>query len=159
MGAEFGQQEEWDHDKQISWKQLDDPLNKGISTLVGDLNRLYSNLPALHELDCEEQGFEWIDGSDKDQSVVSFIRRAKDSDEFVVFVCNFTPVVREKYKLGVPKPGKYLEIFNSDSSFYHGSDVGNGSEVEAFVNPKHGQPCSLNLTLPPLAGLIFRPKG
>lgn len=158
MGGEFGQREEWDHDEQISWEQLKDPMHKGISMLVRDLNRKYKELPALHEQDCEGAGFTWIDCSDKEQSIVSFIRRAQDPDDFVVFVCNFTPMVRENYQLGVPKPGKYTEIFNSDSSYYQGSDVGNASEVEAFVNPKHGQSCSLALTIPPLAALILRPK-
>jgi 1,4-alpha-glucan branching enzyme len=158
MGAEFGQRDEWDHDKQIQWEQLGDPLHKGVSTLVKDLNRIYREQPALHQLDCEERGFSWIDCSDRNQSIVSFIRRAADPDDFVVFVCNFTPVVRERYELGVPKPGKYSEIFNSDSSYYRGSDVGNASEAEAFVNPKHGQSCSLTLTIPPLAALILRPK-
>lgn len=158
MGAEFGQQEEWNHDTQISWPQLDDPLSKGISTLVKDLNGIYRDLPAMHQLDCEGQGFSWIDCADKDQSIISFIRRGEDPEDFIVFVCNFTPLVRKKYQLGVPKPGKYAEIFNSDSSYYQGSDVGNATEVEAYVNPHHGQSCSLTLTIPPLAALILRPK-
>ena len=158
MGGEFGQREEWDHDSQLAWEQLANPLNKGVSGLVKDLNRIYREVPALHQLDCESRGFEWIDCSDKDQSVVAFIRRAKDPRDFVVFVCNFTPIIRKKYQFGVPVPGKYAEIFNSDSSFYQGSDVGNASQVEAFVNPKHGQACSLTLTIPPLAALILRPK-
>ena len=158
MGSEFAQLEEWDHDGQVQWQQLENPLHRGMQNLVRDLNHLYARQTALHQQDCEERGFSWIDGSDKDQSIVSFIRRGTDLEDFIVFVANFTPVVRENYQLGVPKVGPYKEIFNSDSSNYQGSDAGNAGRVEAFVNPKHGQPCSLSLTLPPLAALMFRPE-
>jgi len=158
MGDEIGQSDEWDHTKSVQWEQLADPMHLGLQQLVRDLNRVYRDYPALHGLDCEPEGFSWIDCSDKEQSIISFIRRSQDPKDFVVFVCNFTPVVREHYELGVPRPGAYSEIFNSDSPQYHGSGVSNGVAVEAYVNPKHGQPCSLRLTIPPLAAVLLRPQ-
>jgi len=109
-------------------------------------------------VDFKQEGFEWIDFSDADQSVLSFIRRAEDPEDFLVFVCNFTPVPRYKYMVGVPEPGFYREVLNSDSAIYGGSDMGNLGGVETVDDSVHGRPCSLEITLPPLSVLIFKPE-
>jgi 1,4-alpha-glucan branching enzyme len=127
---------------------------------VRDLNRLYRSVPALHELDCEGEGFSWIDCNDRDNSVISYIRYGSARDDFVVVVCNFTPVVRPGYCVGVPRGGYYSEVLNTDSAFYGGSNVGNDGGVMATSRPMHGRPYSLELTLPPLATLVLRaPEG
>jgi 1,4-alpha-glucan branching enzyme len=126
---------------------------------VKDLNRLYTTTPALYELDFDPAGFEWIDCTDAEQSVISFMRRGKDSGDLVVFVCNFTPVVRRDYRIGVPAPGFYRECLNSDAEAYGGSGIGNEGGVTAESVEAHGRPYSLNLSLPPLAALVLRPEG
>ena len=123
-----------------------------------DLNHLYRSQPALFEVDFEPRGFEWIDCHDWQGSVVSFLRRARNPDDFVVVVCNFTPVPRHNYRIGVPIGGDYLELLNSDAAIYGGSNLGNGGVVAAKAIPEHGRPFSLVLTLPPLAGLMLQPK-
>jgi 1,4-alpha-glucan branching enzyme len=159
MGSEFAQEREWNHDASLDWHLLDDPVHQCIQTLVKDLNRLYVSAPALHELDCEGGGFSWIDCHDHESSVISYLRSASTPDDFVVVVCNFTPVVREGYRVGVPRGGYYAELLNTDSSFYGGSDVGNGGGLTAHPRPTHGMPFSLDLRLPPLATLVLRPEG
>src|SRR5206468_4619295 len=124
MGGEFGQRAEWDHDGELDWSALDEPLHAGIQRLVIDLNRVYRDVPALHECDCEPRGFEWIDFHDRDQSVIAFLRRGKSDDSIVVVACNFTPVPRHQYRLGVPNGGRYREGINTDARWYGGSDVG-----------------------------------
>jgi 1,4-alpha-glucan branching enzyme len=126
---------------------------------VRDLNQAYRGVPALHELDCEPEGFEWIDCHDAEQSVISYIRRGKDRDQFVVVACNFTPVVRRDYRIGVPLAGLYAERLNTDSEFYGGSGVGNSGHCVADATPCHGRPFSLALTLPPLAVLVLTQQG
>jgi 1,4-alpha-glucan branching enzyme len=158
MGAELAQEREWNHDTGLDWHLLDDPMHAGVQRLIRDLNRLYCELPALHELDCEAQGFEWIDCTDAENSVISFLRRAGDPDDFVVAVCNFTPVVRNDHRIGVPVPGSYAEIVNTDAVDYGGGGVSNDI-VRADPTPRHGQPCSVSLTLPPLATLVLVPTG
>jgi 1,4-alpha-glucan branching enzyme len=158
MGSELAQGNEWNANDSLQWHLLDYPEHAGIRQLVTDLNRLYRDIPALHRLDCEGHGFQWIECNDRDQGVVSFIRRAEDPNDHVVVICNFTPVVRHDYRIGVPRAGKYREILNSDSTFYGGSDVGNATEIEAYVSPAHGQACSLTVSVPPLATLMLRPK-
>jgi len=123
---------------------------------VEDLNRLYSQEPALHELDCEPAGFEWIDANDADNSVLSFIRRVKNPEDLIVAIMNATPVVREGYRLGVPNPGLYREIMNTDAAFYGGSNVGNLGGQQATDQPAQGRPQSLVLTLPPLAAIYLK---
>ncbi len=153
MGCEFGQGTEWNFNQELDWYTLDYPSHKGMQTLVKDLNKLYSSQPALFQYDFEQQGFEWIDCHDVNQSVISF-RRKSDQDELII-ILNFTPVPREQYRIGVPEQGAYTEIFNSDSSYYSGSNVGNGqalSEPVPWMNQKH----SITVTLPPLAGVIFK---
>ncbi|MBC5803466.1 MAG: alpha amylase C-terminal domain-containing protein, partial [Candidatus Eremiobacteraeota bacterium] len=137
----------------LDWYLLDDPRHQGIHTLVGDLNRAYRALQALHELDAEPAGFEWI-LSDREACVVAFIRRARDAADFVVAVSNFTPVVRHNYRFGVPGAGIYSEALNTDDPRYGGSGVSNGS-LAAEEFGMHGKPYSLNMTLPPLATVIL----
>jgi 1,4-alpha-glucan branching enzyme len=126
--------------------------------LVRDLNRLYCEWPALHEKDCEEEGFSWIDCHDCDNSVISYLRHGSNPSDVAIVVCNFTPVVRHGYRIGVPEGGMYRERLNTDSGHYGGSDVGNGGAVTAQAVPVHGMPCSLQLTLPPLAVIVLQPE-
>ncbi len=157
MGGEFAQEREWNHDAGLDWHLLDDPLHAGVQGLVRDLNRVYREVPALHRLDCEPAGFEWIDCTDWEKSVIAFLRRGPEPADFAVVVCNFTPVVREGYRIGVPEAGLYRERINTDAAFYGGSGVGNAGAVMADDIACHGRRYSLNLTLPPLATLIFVP--
>jgi 1,4-alpha-glucan branching enzyme len=160
MGGEIGQWREWDHDSSIDWHLLDEgPYHKGVQSLVRDLNRLYRDVPALHELDCDPAGFEWIDCNDIEHSVVSYLRKGRDPGSFVVVVCNFTPVPRPGYRIGVPCPGLYRERINTDAGDYGGSGIGNSGMVEAEPVSCHGRPASLCLTLPPLATLLLAPAG
>jgi 1,4-alpha-glucan branching enzyme len=158
MGGEFAQSHEWNHDTNLDWHLLAYPSHRGVSALVGDLNRLYASEPSLHERDFTPEGFSWIDCNDHLHSVISFIRRAKDAEDVLVFVVNFTPVVRDGYRIGVPAAGRYLEILNTDSAVYGGSNVGNSGVVEAQDQPAHGHPYSLSLTLPPLGCLVLKPE-
>ena len=156
MGGEFGQGREWNHDTSLDWHQLDDPQHQAAcSSLVRDLNHLYQELPALHERDCEPDGFEWLELHDNEQSVLAFLRRGADPARIVVVVCNFTPVPRHGYRIGVPLPGFYRERLNSDAGAYGGSNLGNRGGVMAEELGSHGRPCSLSLTLPPLATVFF----
>jgi 1,4-alpha-glucan branching enzyme len=155
MGQEFGQRAEWSHEAGPDWHALADPRHAGLRNLVRQLNRLHRESPALHRHDFEPEGFAWIDCEDRAQSVMSFLRRA--GHEFVVVVLNFTPVVREGYRVGVPAGGDYAEILNSDASAYGGGNVGNLGRVRAISEPRHGQAFSVALTLPPLAALVLRP--
>jgi 1,4-alpha-glucan branching enzyme len=158
MGGEIGQWREWNHDSSLDWHLLDEPDHKGLQRLVRDLNGIYRGLPALHERDCEPDGFCWINGADADNNVVSYLRFAEDRNNFVIVICNFSPVVREGYRLGVPRGGMYLEVVNTDSEHYAGSNVGNGGFIWAWDDPADHQPASLVLTLPPLAALVLRPE-
>ncbi len=156
MGGEFAQQREWNHSTSLDWHLLDLPLHAGIRQLVKDLNRLYQTSPALYEIDFDAGGFEWIDCSDNQQCVISFLRRGKNPAELVVVVCNMTPIVRHNYRIGVPAAGRYRERFNSDASAYGGSGVGNLGAVNSEQIGAHGREHSLNLNLPPLAALILQ---
>lgn len=159
MGSEFAPPDEWNHDRELDWSLLKLPLHAGVQTLIRDLNALYRREAALHERDCEGEGFSWIDCHDQESSVVSFLRRGKLPEDIVVTACNFTPVVRERYLVGVPKPGYYRELLNTDSAYYGGSDVGNGGGVAAQPVAAHGFDHSLRLTLPPLATIVLKPAG
>ena len=157
MGGEFGQRREWHHDRSLDWHLLEQgPYHRGLQRLVRDLNRLHRREPALHELDAEPAGFAWIDCADSAQSVLSFVRRARDAGDFVVVVCNFTPVPRYAYRVGVPAPGYYRELLNSDAGEYGGSNLGNAGGVWAEPTPWQGQRCSLALTLAPLGVLMLK---
>jgi len=158
MGSEFGQEREWNHDQSLDWHLLDDKLHAGLHKLVGDLNRLYRDHPALHELDCDPAGFEWIEHDDADNSVFLFVRRGRDGQPLVI-ACNMTPVVRSGYQVGVPQGGRWREVLNTDAEIYGGSNMGNGGHLNALDEPRHGRPASLLLTLPPLATLVLSPDG
>jgi 1,4-alpha-glucan branching enzyme len=159
MGSEFGQWPEWNHDRPLEWAYLEQEPHRGIRRLVMDLNHLYRAEPALFELDFDPAGFQWIDCNDHLNSIVSFVRRARDGRDFVVVVLNFTPVVREGYVVGVPEPGVYRELINTDSEIYGGSNKGNGGWVGSQPIPVHGHPHRLQLVLPPLSCLILKKNG
>ena len=154
MGDEFAQEREWNHDRSLDWHTVADPAHKSIQLLVRDLNRAYRGHPALYELDTEQAGIEWIT-SDRDLAIVAFVRRARDSSDFVVCVTNFTPVVRQRFRLGVPGAGTYIEAINTDDENYGGSGVANGP-LEAEPFGAHDKPYSLELSLPPLATVILK---
>ncbi|HEV2547778.1 MAG TPA: 1,4-alpha-glucan branching protein GlgB [Stellaceae bacterium] len=155
MGGEFAQEREWNHDHSLDWHLLADPMHRGVQLVVRDLNGIYTSLKALHELDTEPEGFQWIDAGDAQQSTLSYIRRGRDPEDVAVVVSNFTPVPRHDYRLGVPRGGRWQERFNSDAIEYGGSGLGNAGLVVAEAHPSHGHPQSLRLTLPPLATLIL----
>lgn len=157
MGSEFGQWREWNFDDSLDWHLLEYNSHKGLQRFLIDLNKIYRSEPALYELDFDWQGFEWIDFHDSENSIISFIRKAKNPDDFLVFVFNLTPVPRFNYRIGVPKGGFYKEILNSDSKYYWGSNLGNSGGIRAEEISAHERPFSLNLTLPPLSALIFKP--
>jgi 1,4-alpha-glucan branching enzyme len=157
MGGEFGQTREWNHDVSLDWHLLEHVPHGGMLQLVTDLNRLYREERALSELDVKGEGFAWIDCNDHEHSVVSFLRRSADPADFLVFVLNFTPVVRHAYRLGVPEAGRYAERINTDAAVYGGSNVGNSGVVEAEDMPTHGYEHSVSLVLPPLACLVLKP--
>jgi 1,4-alpha-glucan branching enzyme len=156
MGIELGEWREWNHDTSLDWHLLNEPLHAGLQHAIRDLNHRYQHEPALHEVDFEPAGFSWIDCNDHAASVISFIRRARNPHEFVVVVLNWTPVVRGGYRIGVPEPGFYRELLNSDAEAYGGSNVGNAGGVESDPIPSHGHAQSISLVLPPLAGLILK---
>ncbi len=155
MGGEFAQRREWNHDNSLDWHLLDQAAHAGVQQLVRDLNYLYRETAALHEVDFDSAGFEWIDCSDNQQGVIAFIRRGSDPQDMLVAVCNMTPVIRSDYRIGVPAAGRYRERLNSDASVYGGSGVGNLGEVTADAIAKHGREYSLKLVLPPLATLLL----
>jgi 1,4-alpha-glucan branching enzyme len=157
MGDEFGQWSEWNHDASLEWHLLQSPLHSGLRHWVGDLNAVYRNSPSL-QLDFDAAGFEWVDCNDAQRSVISFLRRGRNSNEQILFVCNFTPVVRQNYHVGVPLNGLWKEILNSDAAMYGGSGQGNFGGLSAMPFPIHGRPFSLNMTLPPLGIVVFRPE-
>jgi 1,4-alpha-glucan branching enzyme len=156
MGQEFGQWHEWRHNVSLDWHLLGDPVHAGLRQHVADLNRVYRAERALHEVDFDPAGFSWLDCNDFESSIIAFIRRAKDPREFVVAILNWTPIVRGEYRIGVPEPGYYGELMNSDAGFYGGGNVGNQGGVHTEPIAAHGHAQSLNLTLPPLSGLILK---
>jgi 1,4-alpha-glucan branching enzyme len=156
MGGEFGQWQEWNHDSSMDWHLCAYAPHAGIQRLVRDLNHLYRREPAFHEVDFDWTGFQWIDFHDADQSIIAFLRKGRDPREAVVCVCNFTPVLRPGYRIGVPEAGWYREIFNSDADIYGGSNAGNSGGLAAIDEPCHGQPHSVLLTLPPLAVIFLK---
>jgi 1,4-alpha-glucan branching enzyme len=158
MGCEFGQWSEWNHDASLDWHLLGMPFHSELKRWVRDLNTLYRGQRALHELDFDAGGFAWVDCNDVQRSVISFLRRGRNPDDELLFVCNFTPVVRENYRVGVPQPGFWKEVLNSDAPMYGGSGQGNFGGCGAAPLPIHGHPFSLNMTLPPLGVLIFQPE-
>ena len=154
MGAEIAQQKEWNHDQSLDWHLLEQPLHQGVQTLVRDLNRIYRDTPALHDLDFSHEGFEWIDWQDADSSVLCWLRRASDGG-FVVCISNFTPLVRHGYRIGMPREGSYSEILNTDSVKYGGSGVVVHEEIHTENIAAHGREHSLQIDLPPLATVML----
>jgi 1,4-alpha-glucan branching enzyme len=157
MGGEIGQWNEWDHDRSIDWHLLEFAPHRGVQRLVRDLNTLYRGEPALHALDCDPAGFEWIDCSDSAQSVLALLRKSMRPEDSVLFVFNLTPVPRQEYRVGTPRPGKWDEILNTDAPLYGGSGQGNLGGIQTAPVPMHGHAQSLSLLLPPLAAVALRP--
>jgi len=156
MGNEFGQWREWNHDTSLDWHLCEHPPHRGLQRFVQDLNHLYRQEPALHALDDEWNGFQWIDFNDTENSTIAFLRKGHNASERVLCVGNFTPVPRDHYRIGVPTAGWYRELLNSDAGLYGGSNMGNSGGVHTEAIPSHGHPYSLSLTLPPLCMLFFK---
>jgi 1,4-alpha-glucan branching enzyme len=161
MGGEFGQRREWSHEEALEWWASERPEHGGVQRLVADLNRVYREEPALHRVDFSPEGFEWIDCSDHESSVIAFLRKPRPGGAPVLVACNFTPVPRANYLLGVPAGGFWREILNSDAADYGGAGWGNLGGVEAAPRRAHGRAHSLCLTLPPLATVYLKgpPQG
>jgi 1,4-alpha-glucan branching enzyme len=157
MGDEFGQEREWNHDHSLDWHLLGDEFHQGILNLVRDLNRMIQGTTALHQLDHERSGFDWIDAGDRASCILSFQRNGKESGDHVVVIVNFTPVVRTDYRIGMPSAGPYREIFNSDERRYGGSGVGNPGLLTPQALSWHGRAHSLPLSLPPLGAIYLAP--
>jgi len=158
MGSELGQWTEWNHDAQLQWELLQWDTHAGIQKLLADLNSLYVNEPALHELDTEQAGFEWIDCGNRDESTLTYLRKGKSGDDDLIVACNFTPIVRENFVVGAPHAGWYQEVLNTDSQFYGGTNLGNFPGVEATEPGVQGRPYSLKIKLPPLATVVLKRK-
>ncbi|MBI3015018.1 MAG: 1,4-alpha-glucan branching protein GlgB, partial [Candidatus Tectomicrobia bacterium] len=158
MGGEFGQWSEWNHDAGLEWHLLQFPPHQGVKRWVKDLNIFYRSEPALYQVDFDNKGFEWIDCNDHTNSILSFLRRGQDPNNLLAIVCNFTPVPRHHCRVGVPLGGYWQEVLNSDASLYGGSGLGNLGGVSASPVSTHGRPYSLDVTVPPLAAVIFKPE-
>jgi len=159
MGCELGQEAEWNHDDQIAWHLLDQPAHQALQRLVADLNRLYASEPALHRLDSDPAGFEWIVGDDAANSLFAFLRKGAAGDPPIAFIVNMTPQPHQDYRLGLPTAGRWREILNTDSSLYAGSNRGNGGFVTAESQPAHGRPASASLVVPPLGAVLLKFEG
>ncbi|WP_069131164.1 1,4-alpha-glucan branching protein GlgB [Rhodohalobacter halophilus] len=157
MGGEFAQWSEWSEQHSIDWHLLQWENHKGIQNLVKDLNGIYRGEPAMHQVDFSWEGFEWIDISDADNSMLSFIRKGKDPDDYLVFLLNFTPTLHQQYKFGVPEAREYEVVLNSDSAYYGGSNAG-PNVIKGQDGAWHSQPANITVTVPPLAGVILKPK-
>jgi len=156
MGNEFGQGPEWNHDTSLDWHVLEYPFHKGLLKSVRDLNHLNREHTALHYYDFERQGFQWLDCNDTEKSVLSYQRMS--DDENIIVILNFTPIPRDNYRVGVDTAGHYSELFNTDSEFYGGSNLGNGLGCIAEEVPWLDHPWSISINLPPLAGIILKRK-
>jgi 1,4-alpha-glucan branching enzyme len=154
MGGEFGQEREWRHDHALDWHLLEQPLHAGVQTLMRDLNRLYRTLPALHELDCDAAGFEWLVMHDADRSIFAWLRKGRDVHERCLVVVNFTPEVHRDYRIKVPFAGFWREVLNTDAAAYGGTNVGNGGGVNTLPE---GTVPEVSLVIPPLAAIFFAP--
>jgi 1,4-alpha-glucan branching enzyme len=156
MGCEIGQWEEWNHDRGLPWELLHFDFHRKLQALVRELNRLYRSHPAFYEVDFHWEGFEWVDFRDVDGSTISFIRRGTARKPFLLFVCNFTPVPRLNYRVGVPDPGVYSEILNTDAEMFGGSNLGNGGQVWSQPISQNNHYHSLSITVPPLGVVAFQ---
>jgi 1,4-alpha-glucan branching enzyme len=157
MGAEIGQWNEWNYQSSLDWHLLKWDSHRDLLAFLTELNRVYKSEPALYEDDFEWTGFQWIDFHDQDSSIISFLRKAKNPEDFLLIALNFTPVPRDNYRMGVPREGFYREILNSDAAIWGGGNVGNLGGVHTQNAPSHGEPYSISLTLPPLAAVILKP--
>ncbi|MDQ1470777.1 MAG: 1,4-alpha-glucan branching enzyme, partial [Bryobacterales bacterium] len=157
MGSDIGDYDEWNHHATVPWQVLQYPLHAGLQACVKELNRLHADHPALHQVDFEYTGFEWIDFSDVEKSIIAFIRRGVHPEDYIVFVCNFTPTPRPAYEVGVPELIYYREILNTDAEQFGGSNMGNEGGVHSQDLPRHGRPYSIAITLPPLSVIAFKP--
>ncbi len=155
MGSEFGQRSEWNHDEQLDWELLKEPLHDSLRRYVGDLNRVYRDYPALYELDCSADGFSWIDADDADHSIYKFCRFARNGETIVV-VLNFSPEPQYDYCVGVPHPGKFVELLNSDAEIYGGSNIGNPGAIKVTDETQHGRPYRIRINVPPLGMLVLK---
>lgn len=155
MGSEIAQVREWDHDTSLDWHLLEDPMHKDVQNFVRDLNRAYRDCPALHQRDCEADGFQWIVGDDRENSVLVFARFDAARDNIIIVVCNFTPIPRFNYRIGAPRAGFWREIVNSDWEKYGGSNVGNSPGLATENVESHGFDCALCVTCPPLSTIMF----
>ena len=156
MGAEFGQSREWNFEQSLDWHLLEYPFHEGVRKLISGLNNLYKKQPALHEKQFSPEGFEWINYSDHHNAVIAYIRKGNDPNEDVIVVCNFTPVVRQNYRIGMPRKGKLVEVFNSDAEIFGGSGVTNSTKLAIENSPYDGRDYSIELNLAPLAVMVFR---
>jgi 1,4-alpha-glucan branching enzyme len=156
MGGEFGQWREWNHDGSLDWHLLEDPAHAGLSRWVEEINAIYRREPALHELDFDPAGFEWVDCNDAEQSVLTFLRKGRSTDDILLVVCNFTPVPRHNYRVGVPRGGYWREVLNSDARVYGGSGQGNIGGVDSVPIAAHGRSYTLTILVPPLATVFFK---
>jgi 1,4-alpha-glucan branching enzyme len=156
MGGEFAQWREWSHDHPLEWHLTQWDRHKGVQLMVSDLNKLYKSVIALHKYDFDSKGFEWVDCNDWENSILTFLRKGDEPEEVVLVGCNFTPIPRDKYRIGVPVPGFWKEIFNSDAREYGGSGMGNAGGIMSDQIKWHGRENSILATLPPLATVIFR---
>jgi 1,4-alpha-glucan branching enzyme len=156
MGGELAQWTEWNHDDGPAWELLDFDTHRGVQQLISDLNKIVVENPALHQLDFADEGFEWIDCLNGKDSTLGYLRKGIDGASPILVCCNFTPVVRHDYRMGVPQSGYWKEIFNSDSEAYGGSNVGNYPGRNSIGEGHHGRPDSISLNLPPLSTVILR---
>ncbi len=156
MGSEIGQYEEWDYNSGVRWDLLQYDYHRKLQTMMRELNRFYQSQPALYQVDFHWSGFEWVDFHDVDNSIISFLRRAENPDDFLLYCCNFTPQPHTNYRFGVPASGFYEELFNTDAEMFGGSNMGNGGGVASSAVPSHGRDHSIAITLPPLAVVVFR---
>jgi len=159
MGSEFGQWQEWNHDTSLDWHLCEHEPHRGLQRLTHDLNQLYRRESALHEIDFDWDGFQWIDFSDSNNTVIAYLRKSRKMGDAIVCVCNFTPIARYGYRIGVPEAGWYRELLNTDGIAYGGSNLGNGGGLHAEETPSHGFPYSLTMTLPPLSALWLKRHG
>jgi 1,4-alpha-glucan branching enzyme len=160
MGSEFGQRREWAHEGELEWWVTSMPEHGGVLRWVSELNRVYRDEPALHEIDFSQEGFEWIEANDAQYSALAFLRKARNRNAPIVLAaCNFTPLPRQNYVLGVPRAGRWREILNSDAKEYGGAGWGSLGGVDAAPVGAHGRPHSITVTLPPLSAVFFRSEG
>jgi len=156
MGGEFGQMAEWNFQESLDWHLLQYPVHNGVKEFIKDLNRLYKSEPALYQKQFSPEGFEWINYSDHQNAVLSYIRKGNDPKDDLIVVCNFTQMVRKNYRIGVPRKGKLTEIFNSDLEKYQGSNLQNITELKIESFPYGGRDYSIELLLPPLSVTVFK---